>query len=112
MENGIKLDIYPNKEPYLKYYDEQLEGWVTSYHSRVNNPGGTYVVGSFGRNFKTFFGVYLSQSKLMQSGMLVKPFSRSFSKGLHKGMKRRGGRLAGIETGYRWIVGAADIMEA
>lgn len=112
MENGISLDIYPNKEPYLKYYDEKLEGWVTSYHSRVENPGGNYVVGSFGSNFRTFFVTYLSQSRLMQSGMLVKPFSKAFQKGVRKGMKRRGGRLAGIETGYRWIVGAADIVEA
>lgn len=112
MENGITLDIYPKNEPQLKYFDEKLGEWVTSYHSRVENPGGNYVVGSFGTNFRTFFGVYLSQSKLMQSGMMVKPFSRAFSQGLRKGMKRRGGRLAGIETGYRWIVGAADVVEA
>ena len=112
MENGIRLDIYPNTEPYLKYYDEDLQGWVTSYHSRVENPGGNYVVGSFGSNFRTFFATYLSQSRLMQSGMMVKPFSKAYQKGLRRGMKRRGGRLAGIETGYRWIVGAADIVEA
>jgi hypothetical protein len=111
MENGITLDIYPNKEPYLKYYDEKLDGWVTSYHSRVENPGGNYVVGSFGSNFRTFFATYLSQSRLMQSGMMVKPFSKAYQRGLRAGMKRRGGRLAGIETGYRWIVGAADIAE-
>lgn len=112
MENGIALDIYPNKEPMLKYFDEKLGEWVSSYHSRVENPGGNYVVGAFGTNFRTFFGVYLSQSKLMASGMFLKPFSKAYSKGLKAGMRRRGGRLAGTETGYRWIVGAADIMEA
>lgn len=111
MENGIKLDIYPNKAPYLKYFDKNLGEWVTSYHSRVENPGGDYVAGSFGSNFKTFFITYLSQSKLLQSGMMVRPFSRAYQKNLNKGMKRRGGKLAGIETGYKWMIGAADVVE-
>lgn len=111
MENGIRLDIYPKNEPYLRYFDENLQEWVTSYHSRVDQPGGQYVEKSFGSNFRTFFVTYLSQSRLMQAGMMVKPFSKSYQKGLKAGLKRKGGRLAGTETGYRWIVGAADIVE-
>jgi hypothetical protein len=115
MENGIRVDIYPRGELLLRYYDEKV-GWTTSYHSRVENPGGTEVVGRFGSNFRTFFATYLSQSKLLETGMLVKPFSKAYAKNyrgqaLQKGKVRSGGRLKGIETGYKWMIGAADVVE-
>lgn len=116
MENGIRVDIYPNKEPYLKYFDRTLQEWVTSYHSKVLQPGGEHVVGRFGSNFKTFFATYLTQSKLLETGMLLKPFSKAYAKDyrgkvLKKGTRRSSGRLKGIETGYKWMVGAADVLE-
>lgn len=114
MERGLTLKIEPKNGKALKYFDEDLGDYVFSKQSIVTKPGGEEVKGAFGVHFNTFFTKYLSQTKILTAGMLIRPFSKAYSKTLKAAMRTKGATNAdemGFETGYRWMVGAADVVE-
>ena len=121
MENNIEVTIRPKRaDGLLRYYDEELgeqfdSGWVTSYQSIVQEPGGPKVYRQFDATLKQFFTVYLSQSKMLDSGFFKKPFSKSYSRDLKgqvikKGARSRSAKAVGIKTGSNWLIGAGDLI--
>lgn len=111
MERGKKITITPrpdNEKNLLIWINEDGD-YVSKPKVVVRNPGGEYVKGSFERTFREFFGIYLSQARLLESGFLKNPGSKIYKKGLKAGSLKRVGRAKGSETGFKWIISAADI---
>jgi hypothetical protein len=105
MEYGIPVTIRPVRAKKLVFENESGETVFTDGPVRVNNPGGPEARGGFERVFDMFFTQYFSQSFLRSSGVigyLGTPVL--YHKNLERG--KRGGRAAGVDTGYRWIANA------
>jgi hypothetical protein len=108
MEDGIPVTISPKSAGVLTFEDngEQI---FTKKDITVQDPGGPEVHGSYENTFDSFFRDYFSQSFLMSSGIgqyLKTPsmYKKNFAAG------KKGGRSLGIETGYRWIVNAGELV--
>lgn len=104
MEKGQTLHIRPKNAEVLSFNinGEQI---FTKNEVTVENPGGDYVEGSFKDVMDEFFSSYFTQSFLRSSGLyeyLKKPnaYKHNLSAGALKG------KVAGYETGFRWITGA------
>ncbi len=106
MESGMPVTITPKKSKVLAFEDNG-ETVFTAGPVNVDHPGGEDVRGSFEETVNTFFNNYLTQSYLYESG-----FSRhmqnpiDFKTNLAKA--KTGGKSAGIQIGYNWIVKAGD----
>jgi hypothetical protein len=112
MERGKTMVIKPradNEKGLLTWFDEESGEYVSKPKVTIRKPGGDFVKGSFERTFREFFGVYLSQSRLLESGFFKKPGSKVYKKGLKAGGLTMAGRMKGTESGFRWIISAADI---
>ena len=106
MENGIPVTIRPKNSPVL-VFDDNGETIFTKSPVQVDNPGGDNVQGSLQETLSTFFATYLSQSYLADSGLtrhLEKPID--FKVNMVKA--KNGGKSAGKQIGYNWIVKAGD----
>lgn len=107
MENGIPITIAPKSSDVLVFEDANGETVFTKSPININNPGGDNVQGSMEETLKTFFTTYLSQSYLSSSGFskhLENPID--FKVNLTKA--KNGGKSAGKQIGYNWIVKAGD----
>ena len=108
MEDGIPVTISPRSSNVLVFNDNG-EQVFTKKDVHVDNPGGSEVQGSYEKAFDSFFRDYFSQSFMSSSGIgqyLKTPslYKRNFAAG------KKGGRSLGIETGYRWIVNAGELV--
>jgi hypothetical protein len=106
MENGIPITIIPKKAGVL-VFDDNGETVFTKSPIHVNAPGGKQVQGSLEETLNTFFDTYLTQSYLADSGFTMylksaKDFKTNISK------SKSGGKSAGKQIGYNWIVKAGD----
>lgn len=104
MEEGVPIVIRPVKAQALAFEDGGETVFVKS-EVVVENPGGTEVERGFERAFDSFFNRFFSQAFLKVSGVsdyLEDPvlYKSNFARG------KRGGRVTGISTGYRWIANA------
>lgn len=101
MENGVGVTIKPKSSNVLRF---EVDGKVvyTPNAVRVNNPGGKDTDRGFEEIFDSFFTRYFSQAFLNSSGLLSH-FSNpiAYKRDLPKG--KRGGKSAGITSGYRWV---------
>lgn len=102
MENGIPVTITPRANGVL-VFDDNGKTVFTKAPVTVENPGGTYVEGSFEEIFDEFFSRYFTQAFLRSSG--VKQYLEN-PKVFKTNMvaAKRGGKSLGIQTGYKWIV--------
>lgn len=104
MEQGKTLYISPKNASALAF-EINGEQIFTKNEVIIDNPGGDYVEGSFKDVMDEFFSSYFSQSFLRSSGLyeyLQKP--SSYKHNLPAGSTK--GRMAGYETGFKWITGA------
>jgi hypothetical protein len=108
MELGIPVTIKPVRSQVL-VFEDGAETVFTRNPVTVNNPGGSGVEGGFQKVFDSFFTRYLSQSVLQSSG-LVRYLSNpiAYKKNFSRGVKS--GRSAGLQAGYRWILGAGEVV--
>lgn len=108
MELGIPVTIKPVRSEVLVFEDDGKTVF-TKNPVTVSNPGGEGVQGGFEKAFDAFFSRYLSQSVLQSSGLtryLSNPtaFKKNFARGV------KSGRSAGLQAGYRWILGAGEVI--
>jgi hypothetical protein len=104
VENGIPVVIKPTKAKALRFEQDGAEIFTKSPVT-VENPGGTAAEKGFEKTLDIFFNRYFTQAFLKTSGIgkyLSNP--EVYKKNLSAG--RRGGKVKGIETGYRWIANA------
>lgn len=104
MEKGQSLRIRPKNAMALSF-DIDGEQIFTKKEVLIENPGGDQVEGSFKDVMDEFFKSYFTQSFLRSSGLyeyLQKP--TAYKHNLAAGAKK--GRVAGYETGFKWITGA------
>jgi hypothetical protein len=104
MEEGIPVVIAPKKAQALSF-DINGEQIFTKQPVEVSNPGGDEVEGSFEKIFDSFFKRYFTQAFLITSGIsqyLENPVA--YKKNMTAGKK--GGKVKGYQTGYRWIANA------
>lgn len=101
MEAGISVRISPTNAERL-VFDIDGNTIATPNTVTVDNPGGSYVQGSFGATFELFVNKYFTQAILQTTG-LNKRFGNvvTYNKNLQAGLKV--GRSAGVAAGYRWI---------
>lgn len=107
MENGIPVTIVPKQR--VLAFEDNGETVFTSSPVTVSNPGGSMANGGFESTFRSFFSRYLTQAFLQSSGLikyLQTPtmYHRNFAKG------KELGRSFGIQTGYRWIAQAGEVV--
>jgi len=104
MELGSTVIIKPKNSEVLKF-EIDGEEIFTKQPVTVRNPGGN-VRDNYRRVFDLFFKQYFKQSFLKSSGLL-QYFNNPqvYKKNLSIG--KRGGKNAGVKTGYRWVVNAA-----
>lgn len=104
MELGSTVVITPKTSDVLRF-EVDGEEVFTKQPVTVRNPGGN-TRGNYERVFDLFFKQYFKQSFLKSSGLL-EYFNNPqvYKRNLNVG--KRGGKNAGVKTGYRWIVGAA-----
>lgn len=103
MENGIPVKITPKKSALA--FKAGGETVFTKNSVMVENPGGTEVQGAYERIFNEFMRLYFTQSFLKASGIfdyIQNPVI--YKKNMKSGAK--GGKSAGVKTGYTWIVNA------
>lgn len=104
MENGIPVTIRPKPSKVLAF-EVDGEQVFTKNPVDVDKPGGNSVEGGFEKAFDSFFNNYFSQSFLRSSGIAQYLESPTlFKKNLAAG--KRGGKLVGYNTGFRWIANA------
>lgn len=104
MENGIPVTIRPKAAKPLAF-EVDGEQVFTKNPVEVEKPGGNNVEGGFEKAFDSFFNNYFSQSFLRSSGIAQYLESPTlFKKNLAAG--KRGGKLVGYNTGFRWIANA------
>lgn len=108
MEQGIPVTIAPVRSTVLAF-EQDGETIFTKNPVVVNNPGGQAAQGGFQKTFETFFDRYFTQAFLQSSGLIKylktpTAYKQNFAKGV------KGGRSVGITTGYRWIIGAGEIV--
>jgi hypothetical protein len=104
MEQGKSIIIKPKNGVALSF-DVDGEQVFTRNQVTIDNPGGDYVEGAFKDVVDQFFKSYFSQAFLRSSGLyeyLSKP--DAYKHNLKSGSIK--GRVAGYETGFRWITGA------
>jgi hypothetical protein len=103
MESGTTVVIRPKNAQALRF-EENGDVVYTKKPVVVNNPGGD-TKGEFEKAFDMFFGTYFTQA-FLNSSNLRQYFENPiiYKKNLRKGM--RGGRSAGLSTGYRWVANA------
>lgn len=104
MEQGKTLHISPKNASTLAF-EINGEQIFTKNEVTVENPGGDYVEGSFKDVMNEFFSSYFTQSFLRSSGLyeyLQKP--NGYKHNLPAGSIK--GKMAGYETGFKWITGA------
>ena len=104
MENGIPVVIKPRKAKALAFEADGQQIFSKSPIT-VENPGGAAAEKGFEKTLDTFFNRYFTQAFLKTSGIgkyLSNP--EVYKKNLP--LARRGGRSAGVATGYRWIANA------
>lgn len=104
MEKGKSIIIKPKNGVALSF-DINGEQIFTRNPVVVENPGGDYVQGSFKDVVDEFFKSYFTQAFFRSSGLydyLSRP--NAYKHNLPAGMLK--GRVAGYETGFRWITGA------
>lgn len=104
MEKGQPITITPKNGVALTF-DINGEQIFTKKPVVIDHPGGSEVKGAFKDIIDEFFSSYFSQSFLRSSGLyeyLQKPsaYKHNIAAGAIKG------RVAGYETGFRWITGA------
>jgi len=104
IEKGIPVKIRPVQASVLSFEVDGTQVFTKEAVS-VPSPGGTAAHGGFEKTFDNFFERYLSQSFMLSSGImkyLENPiaYKEKFRSG------RTGGKAAGFQTGYRWIVSA------
>lgn len=109
MENKIAITVAPRNASALVFEDEGETVFVTT-SVVIENPGGDFVAGAFGRTVEEFFNRYLTYNLLQNSGIfdkLSKPveYSRYFSQGTKRG------RSVGVTAGkkYMSLPGGLDI---
>jgi hypothetical protein len=106
MEKGIPVTIKPRSAKALAFTDNGEQVFVKG-EIEIENPGGSEVAGSFEEVMNIFFDRYLTQSYLVASGFtyhLENP--TDFKKNLSRA--KSGGKSAGKQIGYNWIVKAGD----
>lgn len=110
MENKIAITVAPKNASALVFEDEGETVFVTT-SIVIENPGGDYVAGAFGRCVDEFFNRYLTYGLLNNSGIfdkLSKPveYSRYFARGT------KSGKSVGITAGkkYMSLPGGLDIQ--
>lgn len=108
MELGIPVTIAPVRSTVLAF-DIDGETVFTKNPVVVNNPGGSSAQGGFEKTFEAFFSRYFTQAFLQSSGLiryLKAPvaYKQNFAKGV------KGGKSVGVSVGYRWIVGAGEVI--
>jgi hypothetical protein len=104
MEYGIPVKITPRKADVLAFNVDGQDVF-TKNPVLVDTPGGQYAKGGFEKTVDQFFSKYFSQAFLRASGIvsyLERPIA--FRQNLAAG--KRGGKLVGINTGYKWIAQA------
>lgn len=103
MENGTTIVIRPRNAEVLRF---EVDGEVvyTKKPVVVDNPGGN-TQGEFEKAFDMFFGRYFTQAFLTSSN-LKQYFENPIVYKRNLGKGKRGGRSAGLSTGYRWVVNA------
>lgn len=104
MEEGIPVTIIPKRAQALAF-EVGGEEVFTRQPVEVINPGGDNVQGGFEKTFDSFFTKYFTQAFLRSSGIaqyLENPVA--YKKNLSAG--KRGGKVKGYQTGYRWIANA------
>jgi len=109
MEEGIPVTIKPKKADVLRFEKDGQEVFVSG-KIVVDNPGGSRVQNGFEKTFDSFFNVFMSQSFLRASGIqkyIETP--QLYKSNLQNG--KRGGKMVGFNTGYRWIIDAAGGIE-
>lgn len=107
MENGISVIIKPSRSGGVLAFEDNGETIFTKSPIKVNAPGGRNVQGSFAETINQFFERYFTQSYLAESGFtryLESPVD--FKNNLSKA--KTGGKSAGKEIGYNWIIKAGD----
>lgn len=104
MEQGIPVTIKPVRSQALAFEIDGEEVF-TRNPVEVLNPGGNAVEGGFQKVFDSFFNRFFTQAFLRVSGV-AKYLERPtvYKKNLSAGKK--GGKVKGYETGYRWIANA------
>jgi hypothetical protein len=103
MENGIPVTITPKKSALV--FKDSGRTIFTKKSVNVISPGGDEVVGSFENIFDQFINNYFKQSFLKASGVydyIKKP--TAYKKNIKSGSK--GGKAAGVVTGFKWIANA------
>ena len=104
MEQGIPVTIIPKRAQALAF-EVDGETVFTRQPVEVLNPGGEAAQGGFQKVFDSFFNRFFTQAFLRVSGIakyLENPVA--YKKNLSAG--KRGGKIKGYETGYRWIANA------
>lgn len=100
MEEGIPISISPKKKALV--FEVNGQTVFTSKEVSVQNPGGSFVEGSYQKVFNEFMTRYFTQSFLKASGLfeyIENPYI--YKKMIAAGAKQ--GRSAGISAGYKWI---------
>lgn len=106
MEQGIPITLIPKKAKALRFEDNGEEIF-TKGPVQITNPGGQDVQGSFNDIMNIFFERYLRQSYLVASGF-SKHLETPADFKLNISKAKSGGRSAGRQVGYNWIVKAGD----
>jgi hypothetical protein len=104
MEYGIPVTITPRNSTKLVFEDNG-ETVFADGPIRISNPGGDAAKGGLEKAFNIFMSQYFSQVFLKSSGIMDHlQFPIDYKTNIYKA--KRGGRSAGVETGYRWMIKA------
>jgi hypothetical protein len=104
MERGIPITIKPKASSVL-VFEQEGQTIFTKKEIKIQYPGGPAARGSYEKIFDEFFRLYFSQAFLRSSGIfeyLENP--RAYKNNIALGKK--GGKSAGVQTGYNWIINA------
>jgi hypothetical protein len=106
MEEGTPITLIPKQAKALRFEDNG-ETIFTKGPVQIDNPGGQDVQGSFNDIIDTFFERYFRQSYLLESGF-SKHLENPVDFKLNISKAKSGGKSAGKEVGYNWIVKAGN----
>ncbi len=106
MESGVPITLIPKQAKALRF-EENGEEIFSKGPITINNPGGQDVQGSFNDIIDLFFERYLSQSYLIESGF-SKHLENPVDFKTNIGKAKSGGKAAGRQIGYNWIVKAGS----
>ncbi len=107
MEQGLPVKIKPVTAKVLAFNvgGQQV---FTNKEVTVVNPGGSAAAGGFEKTFNNFFDRYFAQSFLLSSG-IIKYLENPIAYKNNMRSGKIGGKSAGFQTGYRWIVSAGAL---